>query len=47
MELSQNSILIIVSFLKEMNDRVPVKGNCVDSGPSLVAGTLSWLLLRN
>jgi len=28
-----------------MIDRVPVKGNCVDSEPSLVAETLSWLLL--
>jgi len=26
-----------------MTDRVPVKGNCVDSGPSLVAKTLSKL----
>jgi len=24
-----------------MTDRVPVKGNCVDGGPSLVAETLS------
>jgi len=33
-------------FLKKgMTDRVPVKGNCVDSGPSLVAETLSRLLL--
>jgi len=30
-----------------MTDRVPVKGNCVASGPSLAAETLSWLLLRN
>jgi len=30
---------------KGMTDRVPVKGNCVDSGPSLMAETLSWLLL--
>jgi len=30
-----------------MADRVPVKGNSVDShvGPSVVAETLSWLLL--
>jgi len=28
-----------------MIDRVPVKGICVDSGPSLVEETLSWLLL--
>jgi len=27
-----------------MTDRVPVKGNYVDSGPSLVAETLSRLL---
>jgi len=29
-----------------MTDRVPVKGNCVDSGPNLVAETLSRLLLN-
>jgi len=29
----------------QVTDRVPVKGNCVDSGPSLVAETLSRLLL--
>jgi len=28
-----------------MTDRVPVKGNCVDRGLSLVAKTLSWLPL--
>jgi len=28
-----------------MTDRVPVKGNCVDNGPSLVAETLSRLFL--
>jgi len=28
-----------------MTDRVPVNGNCIDSGPSLVAETLSRLLL--
>jgi len=28
-----------------ITDRVPVKGNCVDTGPSLVAEPLSWLLL--
>jgi len=28
-----------------MTDRVPVKGNCVDNGPSLVVETLSRLLL--
>jgi len=28
-----------------MTDRVPVKGNCIDIGPSLVAETLSKLLL--
>jgi len=28
-----------------MTDRVPVKSNCVDNGPSLVAETLSWLFL--
>jgi len=29
-----------------MTDRVSaVNGNCVDSGPSLMAETLSWLLL--
>jgi len=27
-----------------MAGRVPMKGNCVDSGPSLVTETLSWLL---
>jgi len=27
-----------------MTDRIPVKGNCVDSGPSLVAETLLRLL---
>jgi len=33
-------------FLKKgMTDRVPVKGNCVDSRPSLEAETLSRLLL--
>jgi len=25
-----------------MTDRVPMKGNFVDSGPSLVVETLSW-----
>jgi len=30
--------------LNQNNNRVPVKGNCVDSGPSLVAETLSKLL---
>jgi len=39
-----NSILIIL-FEKGMNDRVPLKGNCVNSGASLVAETLSWLLI--
>jgi len=49
MELSQNSILIILFFLKKkgMNDRVPAKGNCVDSGSSLVKKTSSCLLFRN
>jgi len=28
-----------------MPDKVPVKGNCVDSGPSFVAETLSLRLL--
>jgi len=28
-----------------MTDRMPVKGNCVDSGPSLVTETLSRLFL--
>jgi len=28
-----------------MTDRVPVKGNRVDRGFSLMAETLSWLLL--
>jgi len=28
-----------------MTNRVPVKSNCVDSGPSLVAETWSRLLL--
>jgi len=28
-----------------MIDIFPVKGNCVDSGPSLMAETLSWLFL--
>jgi len=32
-----------------MTERVPVKGNCVDTdsyvGPSLVTETLSWLLV--
>jgi len=28
-------------FEKGMTDRVPVKGKCIDSGPSLVAETLS------
>jgi len=27
-----------------MTDRMLVKGNCVASGPSLIAETLSWLL---
>jgi len=44
MVLNQNSIHIF--FLKKgMTNRVPVKGNCVNSGPNLVAGTLSRLLL--
>jgi len=39
MELSQKSIFISLSFIfkKGMTDRVQVKGNCADSGPSLVA----------
>jgi len=43
MEFSQNIILIFLSFfVKVMTDRVPVKGNCVDSGIiSLVAESLS------
>jgi len=44
MVLNQNSIFIFF-FEKGMTDRVPVKGNCVDIGPSLVAETLSWLIL--
>jgi len=32
-------------FLFSLTDRVPVKGNCFDSGPSLLAETLSWFLL--
>jgi len=40
-------MVFLLSFLfeKGMTDRVPVKGNCVDSRPSLVAESLSWLLL--
>jgi len=36
--------VFLLSFLfdKGMTDRVPVKGNSVDSGPSLVTETLSW-----
>jgi len=30
-----------------MTNRVPVKGNCADSGSSLEVETLSLLLLRN
>jgi len=46
MVLNQNNIFIFLSFWKRNDwDRVAVKGNCVDSGPSLVAETLSWLLL--
>jgi len=30
-----------------MTGRVTVRGISVDSGPSLEAETLSWLLLRN
>jgi len=33
MKLSQNGILITFLFEKGMTDRVPVKGNCADSGP--------------
>jgi len=41
-------LLFFFFFLKkERMTRVPVKGNCVDSGPSLVKETLSWLLSRN
>jgi len=32
-------------FLFSLTDRVPVKGNCVDSGASLVAETLRKILL--
>jgi len=39
--------MVLFSFLFDigMTDRVPVKGNCVDSGPSLVAETLRKILL--
>jgi len=42
MKLNQNSILICLSFIfkKGMTDRVQVKRNCADSGPSLVTETL-------
>jgi len=30
-----------------MTDKMPVKGNCVESGLSLVADTLSCLIVRN
>jgi len=39
--------LLFFLFEKGLTDRVLVKGNCVDSGPSVVVETLSWLLLRN
>jgi len=48
MVLNQNTKTVFVfSFplKKRMTNRLPVKGNCVDSGPSLVAETLSRLLL--
>jgi len=41
MVLNQNSILVILLFENGMTDRVTVKDNCVDSGPSLVRETLS------
>jgi len=48
MELSQNSILIIFFlFEKRLTDRVLLKGNWVDSGPSLVEETSLRLRLRN
>jgi len=39
--LNQNRILFSFLFENGMTDRVPVKGNCVGIGPSLVAETLS------
>jgi len=46
MVLNQNSKFVFsFLFVKGMTDRVPVKGNCVDSGPRLLAETLSSLLL--
>jgi len=42
MVLDQNSIISFL-FEKGMIGKVPVNGNCVDSGPSLVAETLSGL----
>jgi len=32
--------------LNQNNNRVPVKGNCVESGPSLLAETIPKLLFR-
>jgi len=47
MELSQNWFSCYPFIFKKMTDRLPVKGNGVDSRPSFMAETLSWFLLRN